>query len=377
MKIAYCLNSICTRGGMEMVTIVKANALAAMPENEVYIIVTDNKGVPMSPLSPKVHLIDLQIDYYADDWKSKWHVLKGIFIKRREHKRRLTQMLAQIWPDIVISVGQAEKYMIPDIQGKWKTIRELHFCKPFRSLDADTVIKKMIAWISNVYDFHWKIWQYDKIVLLTHDDKELYWPNDHRLEVIPNPVTFSVDKTSALNAKKVMAAGRLERPKNFASLIRAFRYVVEKHPDWTLDIYGEGSQKAMLQQQIEQAGLAGNIFLRGYSSEVREKMMNASIFVLSSLFEGFALVVVEAMACGLPVVSYTCPCGPKDIITDGKDGFLVPVNDEKALADNICKLIEDEALRKRMGEAAKAKSEKYNITEIMQMWTDLFHRMSR
>ena len=113
MKIAYCLNSIRYLGGIQKVTVVKANALSEIPENEVYIIVTDNKeGVLLEPLSPKVKLIDLDINYYEDDYKSRWNVLKGIFIKRREHKKRLTSVLKEIQPDIAISVGQSEKNML-------------------------------------------------------------------------------------------------------------------------------------------------------------------------------------------------------------------------------------------------------------------------
>ena len=104
-------------------------------------------------------------------------------------------------------------------------------------------------------------------------------------------------------------------------------------------------------------------------------MLKASAFVLTSIFEGFGLVIVEAMSCGLPVVSYACPCGPKDIISEGKDGYLVPVNDEEALAEKICLLIEDEEKRKEMGKAAKAKAEQYSVEHITDMWMKLFNAL--
>ena len=124
MRIAYCLNSIRYLGGIQRVTIVKANALADISDNEVYIIVSDNReGRIVHPLSPKVHLIDLAVNYYQDDWKSKWHVLKGIVVKRRKHKKKLAKVLHEINPDIVISVGQSEKNMIPAISGRWLKVR--------------------------------------------------------------------------------------------------------------------------------------------------------------------------------------------------------------------------------------------------------------
>lgn len=376
MKIVYCLNSIRYLGGIQRVTVVKANALAEIEENEVYIIVTDNKnGVITEPLSPKVHLIDLDINYYEDDYKSRWNVLKGIFIKRREHKKRLTSVLNEIQPDIVISVGQSEKNMIPSIKGKWKTIREFHYTKDYRFNHAHSIFDKILAYWGNIYDYSFKIKKYDRIVTLTQEDKDTNWKGWENVSVIPNPSTFQTNETSTLNEKKVISVGRLVAPKNYASLIRAFKNVTDKHPDWILEIYGDGPQEVELKSLITQLNLEKHVFLKGFSSKVKEVMINASIFALSSVFEGFGLVIVEAMACGLPVVSYACPCGPKDIITEGKDGFLVNVNDEVTLANQINVLIENEILRKQMSDAAKIKADQYNIENITSMWMNLFKEL--
>ena len=171
MRITYCLNSISCVGGIEIVTIVKANALADIIGNEVFIVVTDcsNCENNISLLSPKVKLIDLSINYYADDWKSQWHVLKGIFIKRRLHKKRLAKTLYEIQPDVAISVGQSEKYMLSEIKGNWVTIRELHYGKDFRRLAASSrsIIYKISAKLSDIYDYCYKIGQYDQVVILT------------------------------------------------------------------------------------------------------------------------------------------------------------------------------------------------------------------
>lgn len=376
MKIVYCLNSIRYLGGIQRVTIVKANALTEIKDNEVYIAVTDNKnGVFTESLSPKVHLIDLDINYYEDDYKSRWNVLKGIFIKRREHKKRLTSVLNEIQPDIVISVGQSEKNMIPSIKGKWKTIREFHFVKDYRLRQAKTFFDKILAWGGNLYDFNFKIKGYNHIVTLTHEDKEMNWKSWKNVSVIPNPSTFHTDKTSTLNENKLISVGRLSLQKNYASLIRAFKLVVEKHPDWSLEIYGDGPQEVELSSLIDKLNLKRHVFLKGFSSNVKEIMTNASVFAFSSIFEGFGLVIVEAMACGLPVISYTCPCGPKDIITEGKDGFLIKVNDEIELAKKINILIENKELRKQMSNAAIIKAKQYNIENIISKWMNLFKNL--
>ncbi len=376
MKIVYCLNSISYIGGIERVTIVKANALAELLENEVYIIVTDNKqNTFIHPLSPKVHLIDLDVNYYRDDWKSRWHVLKGIVIKREEHKRKLTTALKKIQPDIVVSVGQAEKYFLPSIQGNWKKIRELHYEKNYRKRIADTFLQKISAYLSDWYDYKIKIKQYDKIVVLTQEDKLKNWKGYNNVVAIPNPISFISEHSATLEEKKIISVGRLTRQKNYSSMIRAFREVVDKYPDWTLEIYGDGVERGKLEQLIKDLSLSNNVILKGFTSDVKGEMLKTSIFVLSSIFEGFALVLLEAMQIGLPIVSYACPCGPKDIIKEGEDGFLVQVNDEKTLADRICKLIENKDLRQRMGKLAKENVQRYNIDNIITIWMKNFNTL--
>lgn len=376
MKIVYCLNSIRYLGGIQRVTIVKANALAEIEDNEVFLIVTDNdrKALITTPLSDKVTLIDLQINYYEDDWKSRWNVWKGIFKKRLEHKRKLSIVLNRIQPDVVISVGQSEKYMLLEIPGQWKKIREMHYTKDYRQRLSNSLLEKLSSYISDYYDYRIKINQYDQIVLLTEEDKNNNWKGYKNTIVIPNPITIEANKVSTLNSKTVITSGRLEKQKNFISLIRAFKKVLSSHPDWTLEIYGEGSQRRELEEYIISSGLSTNVFLKGYTADIQNKMLSSSIFVMSSIFEGFGLVLIEAMEMGLPVISYACPCGPKDIITEGKDGFLIPMNDEDILASKINSLIENDSKRKEMGKEAKRKAETYQIENIIPLWMKLFKK---
>lgn len=373
------MNSISHTGGIERVTVVKANALAAIDGNEVYVIVTDHRhGVgPSVHLSPLVHLVDLDVDYYDEDWKSKLHILKGVFVKRRVHKRRLAEVMKTIAPNVVISVGQAEKYMLPEIKGCSICIRELHYRKDFRrhAVASRSVFDKIAAFLSDFYDYRCKIGNYDRIVTLTHEDRALNWSERDRVSVIPNPLTFNGTSVSSLTDQKIVAFGRLTAQKNFSSLIRAFRIVAERHPDWQLEIYGDGDEHSLLQTLITEQRLDKHVHLHGSTPHVQEKMLGASIFVLSSRFEGLPLVLLEAMSCGLPVVSYACPCGPSDIITDGEDGFLVPVGDERMLAEQICYLIEHPDRRAEMGAAALKKSEQYRPEKIVPMWMDLFERL--
>lgn len=376
MKIVYCLNSIRYLGGIQRVTVVKANALAEVAGYDVYIIVTDNeKGVITEPLSDKVHLIDLKINYYSDDWKSKWNVLKGIIVKRRLHKEKLTKCLNDIQPDVVISVGQSEKNIVPEIKGKWKTVREFHYVKDYRKRLAHSLFDQILACVGDIYDFVFGLRKYDQIVTLTHEDKALNWRGYNNVSVIPNPSTFSCSESSTLTSKHIITTGRLSEQKNYASLIRAFRIVADQYPDWILDIYGDGNQKDELQRLIVSLNLSKNVFLHGYTSDVKQKMLESSFFVMTSVLEGFPLVLVEAMACGLPIVSYACPCGPRDIVDEGKTGFLINVNDENNMVQKICLLIESEKLRKSMGMTAKIAAKKYQQDMIIPLWINLFNRL--
>jgi len=375
MRIVYCTDSVCYAGGIQRITVAKANALADIEGNEVWIVVTDNKRPkPVLPISGKVHLVDLDVNYYEDDWKSRLHVLKGIFVKRREHKRKLQQFLNTISPDIVISTGTSEKNFVPrmKVASNPSFIREIHCTSNYRQLVANGWFEKFSAWAGDIIDYHYYIREYDKIVVLTDEDKQLHWKKNDKVEVIPNPLTTEHNKRSTLKSKTVVTAGRLTAQKNFASLISAWKIVNKSHPDWKLEIWGEGSRRNELQQQIEDLQLRDSASLMGYTDDIISKFADASIFVCSSKFEGFGLVIVEAMSCGLPVVSYSCPCGPKDIITDGTDGFLVSIGDEQIMAERINYLIEHLDSRLVMGQAALDKSKQYSTDVITSKWMELF-----
>ncbi len=377
MKIVYCTDSICYLGGIQNVTITKANGLAQMG-HQVWIIVTDNKYPPLHSVDPKVQVINLDINYFEDDWKSKFYVIKSILIKRKKHKKAIAKVLNDINPDIIISTGTSEKNFLPNIRLNSTPIfiREIHFQKGYRLSHARSLFEKIMAIIGNWYDYSWNINKYDQIVILTNEDKELNWKNNSKVSVISNPVTFDTNiKTAPLTNKKIITAGRLVYQKNYKFLINTWKIVDQKHPDWQLEIWGDGVLKNELSKLINTLGLNNKVLLMGYTNDVISQMQKASGYVLSSLFEGMPLVLIEAMSCGLPIVSYTCRCGPKDLIEHGKNGFLCEVNDETKLAEYICSIIEDDRLRIRMGQASKKKSEEFRIEKIATQWINLFQTL--
>ena len=180
------------------------------------------------------------------------------------------------------------------------------------------------------------------------------------------------DEVSPLDEKRCIAAGRLESQKNFKDLITAWKTVDARHPDWKLSVYGDGSQKESLQDQIDSMGLKGKVTLKGRTNDVRKELLGSSCLVMSSRFEGFPMILLEALATGLPIVSYDCPKGPSEIVTIGANGYLAKVGDTGTLAQGICSVIANEELRKRFGAESKRRSENFSLEKTMEKWDALF-----
>ncbi len=383
MKIVYCTDSIRHLGGIQRVTAIKAAALAAVEGNEVWVVVTDNKtGMLTQPLPPEVHLVDLDVNYYADDFKSKLHVLKGILLKRRIHRRRLEALMREIGPDVIIATGTSEKYFVPDVARKVGAacVREIHFSSGYRRLFAiktGSLFDKISARVADFIDFRLGVRRYDRLVVLTEEDRADNWSDYAPAVAIPNPITVTPLAPSPQTAREIVATGRLDGQKGYDMLVTACRKVFDRHPDWHLTIYGEGPQRGRLEQMISEAGLEENISLPGAVTDIPARLAASSIIVLSSRYEGLALTLLEGMAAGLAPVAFACKCGPRDIITDGVDGLLVAEGDTDALAAAINRLIDDPALRREMGRAALRRSAHFALPVITERWMNLFNSLTR
>ena len=373
MKIVYCFSHLVHVGGIEAISFFKANALAREGTTSVWILHTERLDASPFEISTEVQRVDLGIRYSENTWPFPLNILL-LGLKRIRHKRRLRLALAQIQPDIVISTGGQDFGLLPQIKGPWKTVWEHHFTKYFKRLGARTKRDRLLARMGEWRDSR-TLKRYDHIVVLTREEYRRYWSDWKNVSVIPNPVRFKPGPPSSLSAKRVLAAGRLSQEKDFSSLIRAFSYVHPLFPDWSLDIFGDGAERNRLLSEVERFGLHDAVHLPGATKDVRKEMVSSSLLVCSSKYEGFAMVIAEAMSCGLPVVSYACPCGPKDLISDGDNGYLVPVGDERALADRMGRLMEDAELRKRMGAAALETAKLYREEQITERWMALFEKL--
>jgi len=214
----------------------------------------------------------------------------------------------------------------------------------------------------------------DAVSVLTHADERDYDAllGSAGVAVFQAPNALAELPGDAVDVRDdvVLAAGRLGRQKGFDLLIDAFAPVAERHPGWRLRILGNGRALPSLQAQVSALGLEEVVQLRPATREIGQEMASAGMFVLSSRFEGFGRVVLEALSKGLPVVSFDCPRGPAEIITDGQDGVLVPPEDVVGLSAAMLALIEDGELRRRLGDAGPAKAAQYDLPSITARWED-------
>jgi glycosyltransferase involved in cell wall biosynthesis len=221
----------------------------------------------------------------------------------------------------------------------------------------------------------------DALVVLTAADARDYGrllaDAPVRVVQIPNALPRLDGGRATLDAKVVAAAGRLNAQKGFDRLLPAFAEVARAHPDWELRIYGRGPARAALQRQIADLGLTGRARLMGATPQLGAALAEASVFALSSRFEGFGMVILEAMSKGLPVVAFDCPRGPGELIEDGRDGLLVPDGDVAGLARALGALVEDGAARRRYGAAAIEKARTYDIGVTGPRWDALLEALPR
>jgi glycosyltransferase involved in cell wall biosynthesis len=373
MKIIYCTHSTYNPGGMERVLLNKVTYLSALPEWEVSVVTTDQHQRPsFYPFPEKVRMTDLEINYSDDNDKGIWKKITSYLCKRKEHKRKLTALLLKEKPDIVVSLYPSESSFIPDIKDGSKKVLELHFNKFFRiQYGRKGIIGLIDRWRTRQDERI--VRRFDKFVVLTNEDKE-YWGGLPNIEVIPNAAIHVSKNYSEVKNKRVIAVGRLDYQKGFDRLIQAWKLVQHtgRFSDWKLDIFGQGEWREMLQQMIDKQGLQNTVKINPPTNAILNEYVHSSLLVMSSNYEGFGMVLVEAMSCGVPVISFDCKCGPKDIIQPGINGLLVPNGDIQALADAMMKVMEDEAYRKMLSLNARKVVDTYSEQAVMSQWILLF-----
>lgn len=380
-KILYLLpGGLFNSAGMERVTTSKANYLVNLPDYDVSIVTTEQMGRPVFyPLSEKIHLYHLDIGIHENFGKEPY-IQKCIsrFQKTNEYKRELNKLLNRIRPDITVSTLGLDIGFLDDLTDGSIKIGELHFPGNFRYLMARKLssnpLPNLVAQV-RTWEMKHRCDKLSRLIVLTKEEKT-FWKNQENIRVIPNPLPFFSETISSTKNKKVIAVGRLAYEKGFDLLIEAWKTVYAKHPDWELVIYGSGDQKDLLIQLIQKYRLESVIKIHEPVSEIQTVYPEYSLLVFPSRYlDSFGMVMLEGMSCGLPAVAFNSPCGPKDLITDGNNGFLVETGDIVNLAVKINQLIESDDLRKQMSLAARKTSLNYQIDKVMELWISLFKEL--
>lgn len=378
MKIVYIHDSIARIGGLERILVDKMNYLAEVYNYEIYLITSSQGEHPYSfPLSSKIKHIDINTRFHI---QYLYKYPKRLWIKwkvNRKFKNNLQKRIQTINPDIIIGTTYYEADTISQLKCNAKIIIESHCAKSYTGKN-DRIKRNLIIQLF----YRLNLIRYNNIikknsytiVTLTKGDA-IEWGEPHKTYVIPNVITQIATTLSSCKNKKVIAVGRLTHQKGFDILIKIWKIVNFKHPNWELDIYGSGELENILNEQICKEGLQNNITIHPPTTKIYQEMQNSSVFVLPSRYEGFGLVLIEAMTNGLPCISFDCPYGPSDIITDGEDGFLIHNGDIQAMADKICYLIENEEVRKEMGRKAHQSAMRYAPENIMPMWDKFFNEI--
>lgn len=374
MKIIYCIACTCHSGGMERVLTNKANYLARHGY-EIVVVTTDQRGKqPFFPLEPSIRSIDLGINYDENNGKSFLNKLLHYPFKQCRHKKRLKAVLMEERPDVTVSMFNNDAGFIPGIKDGSAKVLEIHFSK-FKRLQYGRkgLWKLADRWRSKQDEK--TVRKFDRFVVLTEEDKA-YWGNLPNIMVIPNAISGIPAGTALLENKRVIAVGRYTYQKGFERLVDAWHLLASRFPDWKLDIIGDGEERPLLEQRIHFYGLDRQVTLTRPTQEIDKVYMEASILASSSRYEGLPMVLLEAQSFGLPIVAFQCKCGPKDIVSDGINGYLVPERDIAGMTQRLETLMKDETLRKRMGLRAKESALRFNEETIMRKWMNIFQTLA-
>ena len=378
-KIVYCTPALYMAGGVERVLTLKVNYFAEHFGYDITIILTEGKDKPIFyPLSNKIKVVNLNIGF-EELWTCSF--IKKVFVylkKQRLFKKALTSELMAIRPDITISLLRREINFINDIPDGSRKIGELHINRAnYRNFSTQNVglVKRLFAkyWSHNLVAHLRRL---DKLVVLTEKDREA-WVELDNVVAIPDPLSLYPKTVSPLTEKRVVAVARYSHEKGIDLLLQAWALVEKQTDGWRLDVYGDGD-RIPYNQLIEDLRIdRSRCELHGRTDNVETEYINSGIFVLSSRFEGFGMVLTEAMACGLPVVSFDCPWGPRSILSDGNDGSLVENGNVEALSDSLIRLMGDEDLRHRMAANGIKNVQRFSIGSIAECWKQLFESTVR
>lgn len=356
MRICILTEYLSYVGGGERVYCNWANILADRLGHDVVILSLEDADRTFYKLSSKVKVVSLKLRPY----KYYQHPIKrrlGMVVHYQKDCRLIEEYLNKEKFDCIIGIATNICMLLSNVKTNCPKIGTEHteYNAPFSLLR---------------YFRNRKYKYLDYLTVLTEDDRKLYGRFLKNVSVMLNPLSFVPSKISNLDNKVLISVGSLSPQKNQKRMLEVFQRVHVVHPEWKLIIYGEGTLRSNLENYAVHLGIQDYVCFPGAVENVSSVLSESSIFLLTSKIEGFGLVLIEAMACGLPCVSFMAP-GPNSIIEDGKNGYLIPQGDIEQFSESVCLLIENSYIRKKMGKYAQTCVHKYSIESAINSWKSL------
>jgi len=357
VKLLYITNGINGPGGLERVLAIKTLHLAEKHEFEITILGLNNANKnPFFKFSPRINFVNINLP-------SPKRPIKYI----RRYKKGIQQVVDEIQPDIVSVCDNGLKaFLVPVfLKTKAKLIYERHNSR-LAQLNSLSRNQSKLLTKAQFFLTEKLAPKFDCFVILTKDQKR-EWTSVKNLKTIPNPRSFTSNKKADLDKKVIISIGKISYQKGQDLLLQIWNKLQPKHPEWELHLYGEENLSFLNTNDLP----AQVKFFRAQKN-IKKKYHNSSIYVMSSRYEGFGMVLIEAMTCGLPSVSFACPYGPADILQHGEDGFLVESENLEQMQAYLERLMTDADLRKKMGQKAQTNANRFAVNPIIEKWVTLY-----
>ena len=376
MRIVYVTETMVSSGGTEKMLSEKASYLVDVFGYDVTIISCTQIAEQANtfPLSQNVKQINLAIPYYR---QYHYGYPKRLLVKWETNqalKKLLTKTIHQIDPDIVIGVARFAADIVTTIKCRAKKIIECHEARPFIMADMEgnrALVSRLYTNLIMKKRYFRMIERHaDVVVTLTEGDSHL-WKKARHLEVIPNFSTMAVSRMADYKNKRVIAVGRLSAEKGYDRLLKIWKRVSPQHQDWSLEFFGDGKLHHMLTNMIHDLQLL-NVTINPPTPHISEEYSKSAICVMTSHFEGFSLVLLEAIRHGLPCIAFDCPFGPASIIKDGICGYLIEENSIEQYAQKLSLLMDQEDIWKSLSKEAIKRGKDFSVETVMNRWRQLF-----
>ena len=378
MRIVIIHRSFALVGGAERVISEKANYLSDKGHQVMLVSYEQGQHILPYQLHSKVQYKDLNCRFFTLSKYSLPLRLFHFFLLKKQFKTSLRNTVVDYSPDVVVLASDWQ-FLIDSvlaIAGKVPVIAEFHNAYDFITKKIGNMDNGIKDWLTRCY-YKYSLRHFKRcahLVVLTENDAKHWRMHSSHVSIIPNPLTNYPEVIDDVPKEfgRIICVGRLNAQKRIDRLIAAFSMIAEKYPEWHVDVFGEGDEKSSLLRQISNCHLDKRIILHATTKTIYEEYKKSQFLVLSSAYEGFGLVLIEAMACGLPCVSFDCPSGPSEIVENGVSGLLAKEGDVIDLSSKIEWMITHETERNAMAMKSRIAALAYLPSTIMQEWESLY-----